>query len=887
MRRFIAYLLLAIAFLVGIATTFNPLFSKINAGREFTNSYEVVFTLGDGDADSLKKDDAEKVAAEMRSRLDDFAVEDYSVKVQGEDAVSVSFAADEYKYTYLVRYLKFSGNKANYALIGEKAEQYCANIFEKDAYTVKKYSDTVPYVIVPISDKDAVEQFLKTVDGGDEEEKSQRQYAKDGEDESKENEPNVYLVYDWDEADSFDAINEDPHIAEKVLMQFNSKSIWYEDSSEEHTELQYISGTANEEGSYDFSNLKFANLKARFLTNMFNASSYDVKVDALYVNEGATEITYNYNIVKATTENLLVFSSDVNVAMSITLISTFIAVAIISLLVIVFYRASAIAVIANTLSSIYLTFVLFITMGTLFNIPAIIGAVSLLGCSLFGQIYYLNRFKDEVYKGRSIRKANQEAGKKSLLVNIDAAVVFAFGGLMFYVIGGAALKPLGVMLFFGAIISLLMNLIVFRILMYLLTNTTSFQNKYNVFAIEEKDVPSVLEDKKSEYVAPYEKVNFTKRKKITAIVMAILAVASIVGISVFGAIKGSPLNVENSSKDYSALYVSITGDNRYITGQDSFNNRVLKFIQIDGKNISVNAEDDITYQKVVRFDSEEKQVAIEPDHIFRVNLGSIISNNKIKYSLDEGQNYVLAEENGIAEAISEIVKNVENITGDAADDKISVANRISHETVSTPSQTRIAIATAALIAGASLYFMLRFRISRGVSVLVVAASSSLITYGALVLTRLATTPISAIAMGAVALNAILLSAYYLLKEKELIKESKEELTHEVRSSLMKKAISLAATSTIIFAIVIMYIAINYFGFGLNVLSYLFADILFGNIVALFGVLVILGPLAMLIEKWLRKIKLPKFAKRERKQKIKLHEQKSSEPEERTYIGIND
>lgn len=887
MRRFIAYLLLAIAFLVGIATTFNPLFSKINAGREFTNSYEVVFTLGDGDADSLKKDDAEKVAAEMRSRLDDFAVEDYSVKVQGEDAVSVSFAADEYKYTYLVRYLKFSGNKANYALIGEKAEQYCANIFEKDAYIVKKYSDTVPYVIVPISDKDAVEQFLKTVDGGDEEEKSQRQYAKDGEDESKENEPNIYLVYDWDETDSFDAINEDPHIAEKVLMQFNSKSIWYEDSSEEHTELQYISGTANEEGSYDFSNLKFANLKARFLTNMFNASSYDVKVDALYVNEGATEITYNYNTVKATTENLLVFSSDVNVAMSITLISTFIAVAIISLLVIVFYRASAIAVIVNTLSSIYLTFVLFITMGTLFNIPAIIGAVSLLGCSLFGQIYYLNRFKDEVYKGRSIRKANQEAGKKSLLVNIDAAVVFAFGGLMFYVIGGAALKPLGVMLFFGAIISLLMNLIVFRILMYLLTNTTSFQNKYNVFAIEEKDVPSVLEDKKSEYVAPYEKVNFTKRKKLTAIVMATLAVASIVGISVFGAIKGSPLNVENSSKDYSALYVSITGDNRYITGQDSFNNRVLKFIQIDGKNISVNAEDDITYQKVVRFDSEEKQVAIEPDHIFRVNLGSIISNNKIKYSLDEGQNYVLAEENGIAEAISEIVKNVENITGDAADDKISVANRVSHETVSTPSQTRIAIATAALIAGASLYFMFRFRISRGVSVLVVAASSSLITYGALVLTRLATTPISAIAMGAVALNAILLSAYYLLKEKELIKESKEELTHEVRSSLMKKAISLAATSTIIFAIVIMYIAINYFGFGLNVLSYLFADILFGNIVALFGVLVILGPLAMLIEKWLRKIKLPKFAKRERKQKIKLHEQKSSEPEERTYIGIND
>lgn len=882
MRRFIAYLLIALALLTGIGVTFNPLFSKMNAGREFTNSYEVVYNIEGKDGAALGKNAVDKVADEMRARLDTSAVEDYTVKTQGEDTISVSFAADESEFSYIVRYLKYSGDKSSYSLIGEKDEQYAPNVFIGSEAYVKKVQDVIPYVIIPISDKTAVEQFLKTIDEEDSGEKSQRAVLKEDE-QSDENKINVYLVQGWEDADSFDDISNDPHIAEKVLMQFSSKNIWYEDSEEEHTELQYLCGTADSDGNYDLNNLKFANQKARFLVNMFNASSYDVNVSALYVTESASNITFNYNQVKATAENLLVFSNNVNVAASITLISSLIALAIVSLLLIVFYRTSAVAVIVSSLSSIYLTYVAFIFMGGLFNIPAIIGGIALIGCALFGQIHYLNRFKDEVYKGRSLRKANQEAAKKSTLVNIDASVIFAFAGLMLYVIGGAAIKPLGIILFFGSIISLLMNLIVFRFMMYLLTNTTAFQNKYSLFAIDEKNVPSVLEDKKSEYVAPYEKVDFTKHKKISAIVLAVLALASVVGISVFGAIKGSPLNVENSAKDYSALYVSVTGDNIVIVDEDSFNDHVLKFIKLDEKSISVDASKAITYQKVTLFDSEEKVLAIEPDNVFRVNLNTVLDKQKVEYSLDEGATYVVADE-GIEEAIENIVMNVEHIN---LVDKISVKNRVTHETVLTPSQARIAIATAALIAGASLYFMFRFRISRGVSALVVASGSSLIAYGVLALTRLATTSLAAIAMPVVALNALLVSGYYFLKEKELIKESKEELTYEVRSSLMKKALSLAATSTIVFSIVAIYIAINYFGFGLESLAYLFADILLGNVIALVAALTILGPLAMIIEKGLRKIRLPKFARKEKKQKIKVHEPKTSEPEERIYIGIND
>ena len=90
------------------------------------------------------------------------------------------------------------------------------------------------------------------------------------------------------------------------------------------------------------------------------------------------------------------------------------------------------------------------------------------------------------------------------------------------------------------------------------------------------------------------------------------------------------------------------------------------------------------------------------------------------------------------------------------------------------------------------------------------------------------------------------------------------------------------------AILAIYIAINFFGFGLTSTAYMFAAILVGDIVGLIAVLTVMGPMGAAIDKLFSKIRLPKVQKKEKKQRIKLHEQpKTSEPEERIFIGIND
>ena len=147
---------------------------------------------------------------------------------------------------------------------------------------------------------------------------------------------------------------------------------------------------------------------------------------------------------------------------------------------------------------------------------------------------------------------------------------------------------------------------------------------------------------------------------------------------------------------------------------------------------------------------------------------------------------------------------------------------------------------------------------------------------------------SSIMMPVVAVPVLLFAVLFSAKEKELVKDSKEEITLEKRKEIMQKALSLAASGIIIIAILAIYLVINYFGFGLASTAYMYAASLVGLVVGLIAVLTVMGPLGCALDKAFSKIKLPKFAKKEKKQRIKLHEQpKTSEPEERIFIGIND
>ena len=892
MRRLIAYITTAIAMLLAIGVAATPVITKLNAGREFTSgkSYrEIVFNIAEGDDEEENKERASQVAEQMRERLNNYNVEDYSIKIQGDDTVAVALDMDSKEYNYCAKYLTFSGE--SFALVSSNGTSIRNEhkLFNADDVKIEYKGDAnIPVIIIPVTEegKQDIKDLCKEFETEEGENKSiirsgaMEVDAHDEEEEEQTPSNYLYLWANYEEGESLETLNKDPIAREKILMAFNPESIWYEDSKEAETEIFFMCATAEQDNpnQLDISGLKDDNARANYLVGLLKASAYkfDVSCPTVSIDESSMTVDYfvNARVLDASAESILSLGNNVNIKMSKTFIAIAIAMVIVSLLLIVYYRLSALAIIATSLSTTFVTLVSFVSMHVLFNIPAVIGFIALTAGVLFGEIAYVNRFKEEVYKGRTIKKANQEASKKTNLITIDSAIILAFSGLMMYALGGTALKPMGVVLFFGAVFTLLMNLLVFKLLMYLVTNSTNLQQKHNVFNIDGEKVPNIMAaEEKPTYEAPYEKVDFTKRKGIISIIFGLLSAGALACIVVFGVLSPtkSPLNVEKAVSDTTVIYTSVKADseNPIISDASSFVSLVLKDTDefIDGK---VN-EDQVEFKKVSQYVYEdEEHQRTDSYYYFTLDVSEKLSEDK-RSGLEEKLN-----DNLVAQGLT-------------TDELTYAVVRNSQELIYTPSQGYVALATGISIVGIALYFAFRFRPSRGLSVLLVTTGATTIAYGAMVAMRfIGTTAVTSLAMPVVAITMMLASLFYLSTEKTMLKEGKYELTREVRKETMVKALGKSASAMFAFMLINVYIIINFFGFGVDNTALLFASAMIGEVIAVIALLCIAGPLAMAIEGLLSKIKLPKIKWFSKDNKPKqVTRRNSSEPEETIFIGIND
>lgn len=872
---------------IGVAAT--PVITKLNSGREYTsgkNYREIVFNV-EGEEDD--HDRANEVAEEMKTRLKDYNVEDYSIKVQGEDTVTVALDMSSKEYNYAAKYLAFSGE--SFALVSSngKPESVRADdkLFNADDIRIEYKGDAkVPVIVIPVTDegKKDVEDLVNEFGGDSDSNKAIKRgnlnFDDDHEEEESESQNLLYLWanFDEDRNEGYDTLEKDPIAREKVLMAFNVDNIWYEDAKKDETALFYMCATADKENSnqLDISGLKDDNARANYLVGMLKASKYSYKISCPTMNVSESGVDYftNARVLTASAEPILALGNNVTIKMSKTFIATAIAIVIVSLLLVVYYRLSALAIVASSLGTIFLTLISFTSMHVLFNIPAVVGFIILYSGALFGEMVYVNRFKEEVYKGRSLKKANQEASKRSNLLNLDSVIVMAFTGLMMYALGGTALKPMGVVLFFGGVFTLLMNLVVFKLLMFFMTNSSNLQTKYKVFNIDGEKVPNILAttEEKPTYEAPYEKVDFTKKKNIVSIVLGALSAAALACIIVFGVISPtkSPLNVQKAVSDTTVIYASVKADSEtpVIYDGESFVTYALK----DTKYAEVKGIDqDVVAKKVSQYEYESSEEdKTQTYYFFTLNIDEKLDDDTIT-KLEETINL-----------------NLEPY-GAGSDELTYATVRNSKELIYTPSQGFVALATGISIVGISLYFAFRFRPSRAIAVCAVATGSSLIAYGSIVAMRfIGTTALTSLAMPVVAVSVLLGSLFFLSTEKGMLKESNLVLTPELRKEMMVKAIGKSASALFLFMLVSMYVIINFFGFGVDNTAILFASALIGDIVGVIALVTLLGPLASVLEKAFSKIHLPKI-KWFHKEKAKQQPLKrnSSEPEETIFIGIND
>lgn len=900
MRRLWSYIILAVTSLVLMGATFADVFKKSTSNIEYSDGREMVFRISEKDESDLEeknadgKTPAEVISKTMMERLDSLKITNYVVSTESYDTVKITLKQDDpSNYSNVKRLMAFDGSLA----LSSKLDDFIVNNQEGEQFVngkayMETKNDVYPTVNIPVSGK--FYDLLEIVQGYEKDGKTEAGETSGSEEESTTT-YNLYLWHDYVDGDTYEKVStsKNPDIAEKIFMQFDVSQIEVDDAKEKTTLTAYvnINGATTEGATVTARDVRKAYDTANYYVSLINSGSLDYKVTCLYERN-----------VDAITERLVEYGDgQIYLGWSATLRATLVCILIISLLLFLFFRLGALSVATLSLGSVYAAVGSIILFTAEFNAAGLIALCAVAIVSLFSGCLYLTKLKEETYRGRTLKKANTEASKKSLLPIVDFNVVLIIVGIFVYLFGGALMRSFSIIAVVGGLASLLLNTLGLKGMMWLVTNTTKLQGKYEAFGIDGSKVPNVMNEEKQTYFGTYAEKDFTKKKKPVFIIAAILFVAGVAGMITFGAInKGVVYNNGGTTQNSEILIelektetsnASVTEDK---VRQVLANTYTYTTDESKAKSLESQVEDIIrTEQSTVVGEGEEEETITQIFYVVQLN-------TKINNSEKNNAYYVVLNEQGeetaryysktdfdgsISDLFAEQIRNVTGVSELKAD--LKEVNTVS---ASQPNFANMIWGTWIAIAVSSVYFLLRYRLSRGLGTFVVSTMTTGLIAGFFAYTRLAVTSYAAVTIPVIALFTLLVAIIFMNKEREMVLEDKNhDNSIENRNAIMVKANSLAYTTILLLSVLTVYICINFFGFGAASNAWLF--LILGGSVIVIALLAttLLGPVSQFFFKLFSKVNISKFTSKFKRKKKKAVNKptRSAEPEERTFIGIND
>lgn len=900
MRRLWSYIILTGASLVLMGSTFTNVFKRSTSNIEYSAGRELVFRIQNKDGSDLevpeiKQDetDADKIASKMIERLDSMKVTNYEVATESYDTVKVTLKQDtDANYENIKKLMTFNGTLA----LSSKLDDFLDNNDEGEKFiTGKAFLETkndYPTVNIPVGEhfKDLYDKVKKYKEDGNTD-AAEAQTSGEGEDAETTYTYNLYLWHDFEDGDTYSMTNPDSEdyddtgrTKDKIFMNFDiSEYTKLEDDGKEIKNLTaYVNvQDINNNQKYEAREVKKAFDTANFYVSLINAGSLDdYKVTFMYSNN-----------VAASTE--LLVGIDGIVQWSATLRATIVCIVILSLLLAVFYRIGALSIATLSLGSVFAGVASIILFTAEFNAAGLIALCAVAVASLASGVIYLTKLKDEAYRGRTLKKANAEASKKSLLPIVDVNVVLAIIGIFSYVFGGPLMRSFAIISVIGALASLILNTLGLKGLMWLATNTTKLQGKYEVFGIDSKNVPNVLNEEKQTYYGSYADKDFTKNKKVIGIFASLLFVAGLASMITFGVInKGVAYNNGGTARN-SEIFIETDYKNTKLT-EDLVRSILKNTYTYEGtkedKAVSLEKQiDKIVYK--TREDVGEKGSETINYTYYVVKLNTKLSDEKynayyVTLNPETGEEIAreYVEDEGISGLLTAHLQNEDGTHVKASIKEVKVSSTVQPEFAPVLWGTLVGVAVSAF------YLLLRYRLSRGLAAFVVPTMVATIVGGFFVYTRLAVTNYAVVLVPVVAFFSLLISIMFMNRERELVLEDKtHDNSVENRKALMVRATALSYSSILLVSILAIYIGVNFFGFGASGNAWLFLIMIVGVIASLFLGTALFGPIAHLFYRLFSRVNVERFTnlfKRKKKKNV-TKAPRSAEPEERTFIGIND
>ena len=902
MRRIWAYIITAVTALILVGTTFVSVFTKSTFNIEYSNGTEMTFRVSNVDENGtdigLEENEkaADNIASKMVERLDIYKVSNYKVEVQNQDTIKVSLKSySDEELEHIRNYLSFNGSlalsNAHNTVLTTSDNDDNPSFLPSGAEAVMKTAENgYPTVVLPVDIENSYyKQMLEETQDDLADDNKKSEFGEASSSEGSEGEQTTeyhcyfYLWYDYDDDKcTFDALKEGKESAtSRLLMKFEitpettdedgNKTSFYYDDGDYNKLFAYVNMDKNSDKSIDIDEKEYGFNQARYIVNLINAGELDYKVTYLYSKSAS-----------AWNETLI---NEGGVAFSKTFIAVIAAIIILSFILVAFYRLSAVAIAVNAIVSVFAAIGATILFKAEFTTFAIAALVVVAFASLVSSIIYTHKMKEESYRGRSLKKANSEASRKSLLPIVDVNVVLMIIGIFCYALGGEMMRTFAVITVFGALASLLLNITLLKGMMWLATNATCVQGKYEVFGINGEHVPNLAKEEKQQYFGAYADKDFTKKKKPVGIIYALLFVASLVGGIVFGVINKGYIYAQNSKTSNSQIYFETTNEHSDITNESDIK-EILESITFyeddpkDGKKLSDVVS---SYEKKDTWteqDPEDEETTIT-HYTFLVTLDDAYDPASYKAT------YVNGEEK---ESFANLSEAIEYVTATRLDEEVDV---ISMKTTTTynnenPKAWPTAIATLVGVAVAGFYLILRYRLSRGLAAFILSLSAATFAWGFFALVRLPVTAYTLAIVPVVAVMTFALSIVIMNKERDMIAEEKvKDNSPEHRSELLNKSNSLVFSLSLSRFIFMFWLAIDFFGFGPLVTSWMFLVLAVSTIITFVAVTTLLVPLSNFFYKTFKLDNIERKRKPRKAKKNKPARARSAEPEEAVFIGIND
>ncbi len=876
------------------------------------------------------------VAKEFDYRLNAANFNDYKLEVIGDDILSLTFKDNNGAYDEVVKYLTFS----NSLMVKDYDEKYTQgytalelasgselkdNNFYVPGSAFVEYKDNNPYVVVKLSSPDEFKAMVNGLTdtettnvtngkvkpviqraeedlGGDEEEEQVEKLDKN---------KTIFVLNNWLQgfnlSDILDGnngnINAD-NFSKYFLTYFDATKpesfYWDYDASLDETEqkakaYEYIYFRHFAQGSINSSNIfpcdvavayhtyneveqnpRLAFQKATMFAAQFNGIAYPYEVTL--INQSAVES--GKNSVDPFVEYLKLAGI---VEFSYLLVAALVGVVIVSLFLFLRYGLSALMSIISVLGTVLGALALYNFLGNTFQVGTILGAIAVLALSIFTNTAWLDKAKKEIYEGKMLKKAYQEADKKSAMFYLDFNVISIILGLTCYLVPHSTTIAFGAILMMGAALNLIISGVVTRGTNWFLFNSNYAQNHLKLFSVDPKVAADPTRDIKSSYLeanrADTDKSH--KKFKFIGIFASVLFVASLVGLITFKATTGNVYNsVSNTQNTQLVVYDYINSP------KDTFNydkeslrientlNQIFSNQEMNKKAFTKVSIDSFGY--TYKYGETESSAVTRQEVYFVVDLGKQVdleSTSKDYYYLDATSN---VQNSAIADALSAVFElNLSDY-----EIKLAEAYDVSNNSISLYSVIAASIALGAIF----LYFLLRFGPSKALTALIVLACGAVSSIGLFSLIRVPATSEASIGLFIILLVGAFIFNSFFVGERNAYKERKRDFEDlELRRSEYVYQNNLTFAFTTNTAILVVFV--------LTAMLFSNSFSFYTLFVGIFGILftdVLIGALSLNLEMFFTKkfgnIK-PKLNRPNRKNSSE--KQQDEGPQEAIFAGIND